>query len=39
MDETNPLDPVRAAKENAKGVVDDLQSAAGAKAAQLQNVV
>ena len=41
MDETNPnaLDPVRAAKENVKGVADDLQSAAEAKAGQLQNVV
>jgi ElaB/YqjD/DUF883 family membrane-anchored ribosome-binding protein len=39
MDETNPLDPVQAAKEHVKGVADELHSAAGAKATQFQNVV
>jgi hypothetical protein len=39
MDETNPLDPVQAAKEQVEGVADDLHSAAEAKAAQFQNVV
>jgi ElaB/YqjD/DUF883 family membrane-anchored ribosome-binding protein len=38
MDETNPLDPVQAAKEHVKGVADELHSAAEAKAAQFKNV-
>jgi ElaB/YqjD/DUF883 family membrane-anchored ribosome-binding protein len=39
MDETNPLDPVKAAKEHVKGVADDLHAAAEAKATQIKNVV
>jgi ElaB/YqjD/DUF883 family membrane-anchored ribosome-binding protein len=39
MDETNPLDPVQAAKEQVKGVADDLHSAAQAKATEFQNVI
>jgi ElaB/YqjD/DUF883 family membrane-anchored ribosome-binding protein len=39
MDETNPQDPVQAAKEHVKEAADNLHSAGKAKAAQFQNVV
>jgi hypothetical protein len=39
MDETHPQDRVQAAKEHLKGAVDDLHSAAKAKAAEFQHVV
>ena len=38
MDETNPLEPIQAAKEHVKRVADDLHSAAEANATQFQNV-
>jgi ElaB/YqjD/DUF883 family membrane-anchored ribosome-binding protein len=38
MDETNPQDRIEAAKEHARQSVDDLHSAAKAKAAEFQNV-
>lgn len=39
MEETNPQDPVQAAKEHVKGAAENVHSATKAKAAQFQNVV